>query len=180
MQVGFLLAAHGSVDRYLGELADLMGAEREADIHFASALAMDEAAGMPVWLAHTHAAYGRVARGAEPSADIERAVTHLGAGLAAAERIGLPHVVADGAGELAARCRPTAPARTDSSGLTEREIEVLRLVAQGRSNREIGARLHISQHTAANHIRSILMKTACANRTEAAAWALRNDLTRGQ
>ena len=46
-----------------------------------------------------------------------------------------------------------------SHGLTEREVDVLALVAEGRSNREIGERLHISQHTAANHVRSILMKT---------------------
>ena len=49
---------------------------------------------------------------------------------------------------------------------------VLQLIAEGRSNREIGLRLHISPHTAATHVRSILMKTECANRTEAAAWAL--------
>ena len=55
--------------------------------------------------------------------------------------------------------------------------EVLRLMALGRSNRDIGHGLHISQHTAANHIRSILMKTGCANRTEAAAWARHHELT---
>ena len=53
---------------------------------------------------------------------------------------------------------------------------VMRLVAQGRSNREIGRVLHISEHTAANHIRSILRKSRCANRTEAAAYALRHGL----
>ena len=42
--------------------------------------------------------------------------------------------------------------------------------------REIGRVLHISEHTAANHIRSILRKTRCANRTEAAAYALRRGL----
>ena len=56
------------------------------------------------------------------------------------------------------------------------EIQVLGLVAGGRSNREIGAALFISEHTAANHIRSILRKTACANRTEAASYAHRRNL----
>ena len=42
--------------------------------------------------------------------------------------------------------------------------------------REIGRQLHISEHTAANHIRSILRKTRTANRTEAAAYALRRGL----
>ncbi|MGH8979092.1 MAG: response regulator transcription factor [Acidimicrobiia bacterium] len=41
------------------------------------------------------------------------------------------------------------------------------------SNAEIGRALHISANTAANHVRSILLKTGCANRTEVAAWAVR-------
>ncbi len=62
------------------------------------------------------------------------------------------------------------------NGLSAREIEVLRLVAGGHSNREIGERLFISQNTAANHVRSILQKTASANRAEATAFAGRNGL----
>jgi DNA-binding NarL/FixJ family response regulator len=58
-------------------------------------------------------------------------------------------------------------------------MAVLRLVVDGLSNREIGERLHISQHTAANHVRSILLKAGCANRTEAASWALRRGLGAG-
>ena len=53
---------------------------------------------------------------------------------------------------------------------------MLRLVAAGCSNREIGERLYISQNTAANHVRAILQKTGCANRAEAAAYAVRHDL----
>ena len=56
---------------------------------------------------------------------------------------------------------------------------MLALIAEGRSNRDIGLRLHISPHTAANHVRSILMKTGCANRTEAAAWAMHRGLSGG-
>jgi DNA-binding CsgD family transcriptional regulator len=55
-------------------------------------------------------------------------------------------------------------------------VQILGLVASGMSNREIGARLIISEHTAANHIRSILRKTRCANRTEAASYAHRHGL----
>jgi DNA-binding NarL/FixJ family response regulator len=53
---------------------------------------------------------------------------------------------------------------------------VLRLVATGRSNRDIGAALFISENTVANHMRSILQKTASANRAEATAYAARNGL----
>jgi DNA-binding NarL/FixJ family response regulator len=53
---------------------------------------------------------------------------------------------------------------------------VLRLVAAGLSNREIGQELYISGHTVANHVRSILRKTGAANRTEAAGYAHRHAL----
>ena len=49
-------------------------------------------------------------------------------------------------------------------------------LARGRSNREIGRNLFISEHTAANHVRTILRKTGCANRTEAAGYAHRRGL----
>ena len=52
---------------------------------------------------------------------------------------------------------------------------MLALLAEGLSNREIGARLFISANTAANHIRSILMKTGTANRTQAARYATEHD-----
>jgi DNA-binding NarL/FixJ family response regulator len=55
-------------------------------------------------------------------------------------------------------------------------VEILRLVARGQSNREIGSALFISEHTVANHVRSILQKTGCANRTEAASYAHRHAL----
>ena len=55
--------------------------------------------------------------------------------------------------------------------VSAREVQILRLVARGLSNRDIGNELVISEHTAANHVRSILRKTGSANRTEAAAYA---------
>lgn len=61
-------------------------------------------------------------------------------------------------------------------GLSDREIEVLGLVAVGCSNRSIAERLHISTNTVANHVRSIRQKTGSANRTEAAAYAHRHGL----
>ncbi len=64
-------------------------------------------------------------------------------------------------------------------GLSDREVDVLRRVARGLSNREIGTDLFISEHTVANHVRSILRKTRCANRTEATAYAYRMGLARG-
>ena len=62
-------------------------------------------------------------------------------------------------------------AQQDRLGLTGREIEVLRLVTAGQSNREIAAALFISPKTASVHVSNILAKLGAATRTEAAARA---------
>ena len=60
--------------------------------------------------------------------------------------------------------------------LTGREIEVLELVAQGNTSREIGALLFISENTVKNHIRNILDKLGLHSRNEAVLYAVREDL----
>jgi NarL family two-component system response regulator LiaR len=60
--------------------------------------------------------------------------------------------------------------------LTEREVEVLKLVAQGRSNQEIAEALVISEATARTHVSNILHKLHLASRTQAALYALREGL----
>ena len=60
--------------------------------------------------------------------------------------------------------------------LTEREVDVLKLVARGLTNQEIAEDLVISQRTVGNHIGSILSKLHLANRTQAALYALRQGL----
>jgi predicted ATPase/DNA-binding CsgD family transcriptional regulator len=62
------------------------------------------------------------------------------------------------------------------AGLTPREVDVLRLLVDGRSDREIAEALFVSRHTAANHVGSILSKLGVPSRAAAAAWAVRNDL----
>lgn len=61
--------------------------------------------------------------------------------------------------------------------LTAREMDVLKLVAQGRTNQEIGERLVISERTVSNHVSNILSKLHLANRVQAALYALREGLT---
>jgi NarL family two-component system response regulator LiaR len=73
--------------------------------------------------------------------------------------------------------RPNQPSSA-SDALSEREVEVLKLVAQGYSNQEIADMLFISERTVGNHIGSILSKLHLANRTQAALYALREGLTR--
>jgi len=67
-----------------------------------------------------------------------------------------------------------APA--DRHGLSPREVEVLRLVAAGKSNREIAATLTISEHTVARHLQNIFAKLGVSSRTAAGAFAFEHDL----
>jgi DNA-binding CsgD family transcriptional regulator/tetratricopeptide (TPR) repeat protein len=71
----------------------------------------------------------------------------------------------------------TATHRPDTFGLSGREREVLALVAQGRTNREIGERLFISQKTVGVHVGNILAKLGVSGRVEAATVAIRLGLT---
>ncbi|MBB4930599.1 DNA-binding NarL/FixJ family response regulator [Lipingzhangella halophila] len=61
-------------------------------------------------------------------------------------------------------------------GLTERECEVLSLVASGRTNREIAAELVVSKHTVARHLSNIFTKLGVSSRTAAATFAIEHDL----
>ena len=61
-------------------------------------------------------------------------------------------------------------------GLTGREVEVLALVATGKTNREIAAVLVISEHTVARHVQNILAKLGVSSRTAAGAFAFEHDL----
>ncbi len=64
-----------------------------------------------------------------------------------------------------------AAADHENGGLTRRELEVMRLVAAGRTNREIADRLVLSTRTIDMHVRNILAKLGCRSRTEAATKA---------
>lgn len=66
----------------------------------------------------------------------------------------------------------SVPDDTEASDLSPREMDVLRLLAQGKSNREIATSLYISENTVKNHVNSILSKLRVSNRTSA-AWKAR-------
>ena len=165
VMIGHGVGWYGSADRYLGMLAGTLGEVEAAVAHFDAALALERRAGATTWRARTLLEYGRLLR------DDARGQAILAEAAELAARAGLAAVARRVAalGE-----QPAASALPD--GLSPREVEILRLVALGRSNRDIGEALHISAHTAANHVRSILRKTGCQNRTEAATYAHRHSL----
>lgn len=68
--------------------------------------------------------------------------------------------------------------RIESFDLSERELEVLTVLCEGKSNREIGAALHISPLTVKTHLQSIFQKLSAADRAQAVAIALRSGLVK--
>ena len=70
-----------------------------------------------------------------------------------------------------------ASAGRDTGGLTAREVEVLRLVAAGMSNRAIAADLVLSEKTVARHVSNILAKLGLPSRSAATAYAFEHGLT---
>jgi DNA-binding CsgD family transcriptional regulator/tetratricopeptide (TPR) repeat protein len=81
-----------------------------------------------------------------------------------------------GADPDAQRCAELLGRRTHPAGLSDREVDVLRLVAAGRSNKGIAAELFISEHTAARHMSNIFAKLAVSSRAAATAYALRHGI----
>jgi DNA-binding NarL/FixJ family response regulator len=69
--------------------------------------------------------------------------------------------------------------RERAADLTERELEILRLLAAGHANKEIAAQLVISERTARTHVSNILRKLGLTSRTQAALWAVREGLVGG-
>jgi ATP/maltotriose-dependent transcriptional regulator MalT len=170
IMVGHLIACYGAADRYLGMLAATLGEWERAEDHFQRAIELNRRMQAPTWLAHSAYQYARLllARG---RGERHRASALLDEARTLAERIGMPTLL-----DRIRALTPPAPKPDVRGRLSPREAEILTLVARGLSNREIGNALLISEHTTAGHIRNILRKTGCANRTEAAAYAHRRGL----
>ena len=104
----------------------------------------------------------------------ELGLERLGGAYRAARKLGARPLAAEAAREVAAmgesvgrRLGRRASADVDGAGLTPRELEVVRLVAEGRTNREIAEHLILSPRTVDMHVRNILRKLDCRSRVEA-------------
>jgi DNA-binding CsgD family transcriptional regulator/predicted negative regulator of RcsB-dependent stress response len=80
----------------------------------------------------------------------------------------------DDLARVEARLSPEPPSRP--SGLTEREVEVLRLVARGRTNRQIADALVLSEHTVRRHMQNVFHRLGVSSRAAAAAFAVEHHL----
>ena len=109
------------------------------------------------------------------SADRDRALALLEAARDEARRLGMRGLEESVLGLQRQRTERHEP-RPAAAGLSTREVQVLRLMAAGKTNQEIANTLFRSPNTVANHVRNILGKTQAANRAEASAFAVRHGL----
>ena len=169
------LLCFGSADRYLGQLCTAMSRWADAERHFEAAMAMNARIGAQLPLAHTRHDYATMLAVRDERGDRQRATVLLQDSLSAARGFGMRRLEERAGAAVALLARAASgPAAMDD--LTSREIEVLRLIAIGRSNADVALVLEISLNTVATHVRNILAKTGCANRTEAAAYAMRHGM----
>ncbi len=151
----------GTISRNLGELAEVFGDRATAIELLREALPRNRAIGARPDTALTLLGLARLLRDGN-RAELAEAATLAHDALDLAARLGMPGPVA-AAGRIAARI---AADRDQADPLTGREREVAALLAEALSNRQIAARLVLSERTVESHVRSILAKTQCANRTE--------------
>ena len=161
---GAFVAVFGSADRYLGAVDSLLGTGTP-EAWFTAALDLDTRMAAPVHQGLTLAEHAGHLR--RTGADGRRLQELVGRARSLAEPIGHVRVLR----RLDAVAGAVGGGARRRDGLTAREVEILKLIGRGLSNREIATRLVISENTAANHVRSILAKTGSDNRTQAALYA---------
>lgn len=166
----------GAAELYLAMLARATNWPDLARGHFDNAVALNRA--MLAWpsLVRTLLRYGAFLVASQVEVERNLGLQRLREAEQLARRLGMIRQIAEIDALLHTRDRGV----TFPDDLTAREMEVLRLLAIGRTNKDVSLVLAISLNTVATHVRSILNKTHCANRTEAAAYAIRLGLERAE
>jgi DNA-binding CsgD family transcriptional regulator len=176
---GGAVVCYGAADGYLGLLAATMGQWEASAWHFEQALALNTRIGANPWLAHTQYEYAAKPLAHGEAGDREKAVALLNEALAIARGLGMHRLEERITAQIALSETRLQAVQAYPDDLSPREVDVLRLIALGKSNRDIADTLCVSLSTVATHVRHILSKTGAANRTEAAVYAMRQRLLEG-
>jgi len=157
----------GAISGYLGSLAATIQCQAEASSLFEEAIAMNTAMRALPFLARTQVDYARLLL----------ACDNPDAHLYAQQLVAAAKPVASKLNLLPVQNAIAGLQETSSiESLTRREVDILRVVAVGLSNKRIADTLHISLSTVTTHMRNIFRKTGVQNRTEAAEFARRAGL----
>jgi DNA-binding NarL/FixJ family response regulator len=172
-------AAHAAC-RQLAEIAGRQGSEALAAMaaHAAGSLALASGDAATALVELRRACAGWLELGAPYEAARVRALLARACGaLGDADTERLELAASAEVFERLGAASPGAPAGARTHGLSARELEVLRLVAAGMSNRAIATELTISEHTVARHLQNIFAKLGVSSRTAASAYAFEHRLT---
>ncbi|HUG16305.1 MAG TPA: AAA family ATPase [Thermomicrobiales bacterium] len=167
----------GAIAYYLGLLSATLGRWDDAERHFQDALTKNERWQQWPYAAHTRHAWADMLLRRGNDADKGRALTLNADALEASGLMGMARL-----SKLARALQNAAMTDNVNSvagklhGLSARELDVLRLIVNGRTDREIAGALFISPRTVGSHVGSILAKLGTNSRTEAAARAIREGL----
>jgi DNA-binding NarL/FixJ family response regulator len=166
----------GAAATYLGRLAAMLGHVATAARHFEAALALNAKLGAPPFVAHAAYHYALLLlRNGQPS-DQQQAADLLEQARATAEAFGMQRL-SEQIAALPSDVERRALSRRYPNNLTEREVAVLRLIAAGKTTKEIAALLIISPPTVERHITHLYGKIGARSRADATAYALRHGLT---
>ncbi|MFC7619035.1 AAA family ATPase [Microlunatus sp. GCM10028923] len=158
------LLVNGSVRMYLGMAAAADGSLDEAVRELRLAVEANERVGLPPFAALSRYLLGRVLIRRRRAGDSEEATALATAAAAAARAMGMAPLLSDAKALVAESSgRQTGP-------LTRREREVAGHLAEGLTNRQIAALLHLSERTVETHVQHVLTKLGLANRTLIATW----------
>jgi DNA-binding CsgD family transcriptional regulator len=159
-------ASMGSVSRYLGQMAALMADWDRVETDFARAMRRNLETGARAELAETRFDWATALLRRGLARDRERATAMLEAAARGAAELGMEPLRERAAAGLAAL-------KGERSPLTDRELEVAGLVADGLTNKEVATRLRLSVRTAENHLLNLMNKLGLDNRAQVAAWFTR-------
>ncbi|MEE8046430.1 MAG: AAA family ATPase, partial [Dehalococcoidia bacterium] len=164
-----ILSAPLSVDRVLGLLAGMIGQEQAALEHFGNAEIATQNGGFLPEHAQALFDHARLVMPQDDSVSQETAYSLLEKSSEIARSIHIRALVAQCEEALAAIEKSNSPSDLVRFGLTSREEDVLKLIAEGMRNQEIAEELFISINTVQHHVSNILRKTGAPNRTGASA-----------
>ena len=160
----------GSVSRYLGQMATLIGDWDRVEVDFARAMRRNLETGARAEVGETRLDWATALLRRGLARDRERANAMLEAAARGAAELGMEPLRRAALNALAALKGARSP-------LTDRELEVAALVADGLSNKEIATRLRLSVRTAENHVLNVMNKLGLDNRAQVAAWFTRTQST---
>jgi DNA-binding CsgD family transcriptional regulator len=156
----------GSVSRYLGQMAALMADWDRVEVDFARAMRRNLETGARAEVGETRFDWATALLRRGLARDRERASAMLEAAARDAAELGMEPLRRRAVDTLAALKGGRSP-------LTDRELEVAALVAEGLTNKEVATRLRLSVRTAENHVLNVMNKLGLDNRAQVASWFTR-------